>query len=94
MTIDKRDDVLRRAIAASGGTAALCRFINENSPEDRRLTTQAISQWKRCPDGRVLILERAQKHASGHIEVPRHELRPDLYPESESAAGTEQKAAV
>lgn len=33
----------------------------------------AISQWDRVPVGRVLELER-------QTGIPRHELRPDIYP--------------
>lgn len=38
------------------------------------VTPQAISQWKRAPIERVLDIERI-------TGVPRHELRPDIYPE-------------
>jgi len=36
------------------------------------LSTAAIYQWKRVPADRVVDLERL-------IEIPREELRPDLY---------------
>lgn len=36
------------------------------------LTSQAISQWKKVPVERVLVIERL----SG---ISRHELRPDIY---------------
>jgi DNA-binding transcriptional regulator YdaS (Cro superfamily) len=43
------------------------------------ITAQAISQWDDVPPLRVLAVERA-------TGVPRHELRPDLYPEPSEAA--------
>lgn len=78
MSPEKRDPQLVRAIKSAGGTAALCRFINQNSPKEERLTSQAISQWPRCPDRRVLIVELATADTAD--PVSRHELRPDLYP--------------
>ena len=43
------------------------------------VSPQALSQWHRVPAHRVLDVERI----SG---VPRHELRPDLYPQEGSKA--------
>ncbi len=40
------------------------------------ITSQAISQWDRAPVERVLDIER-------FTGVPRHELRPDIYPPPE-----------
>lgn len=60
-----KTEALKRAIEAAGGTAALARPLG--------ITVQAISQWDEVPPLRVLAVERV----SG---VPRHELRPDLYP--------------
>lgn len=37
------------------------------------LSSQAVSQWRRIPAERVLDVERV-------TGIPRHELRPDLYP--------------
>lgn len=39
-----------------------------------KITPQAVSQWKQVPAERVLDVERV-------TGVPRHRLRPDLYPE-------------
>ena len=38
------------------------------------ISSQAISQWTRVPVNRVLAVEAL-------TQVPRHELRPDVYPE-------------
>ena len=56
---------LERAIEKAGGLVKLAGALG--------VTKQAVSQWDEVPPLRVLAVERA----SG---VPRHELRPDLYP--------------
>ena len=56
---------LGRAIKAVGGPAKLAASLD--------ISIQAVSQWEEVPPLRVLAVERI----SG---VPRHELRPDLYP--------------
>lgn len=66
-----RDPALRKAIEAAGAGKALAGRIG--------VTPQALSQWRRVPARRVLDVERA----SG---VPRHVLRPDLYPPEGSKA--------
>lgn len=58
-------EALERAIKAVGGLAGLATPLG--------ISAQAISQWEEVPPLRVLAVERA----SG---IPRHELRPDLYP--------------
>lgn len=50
---------------AAGGGAALAKELG--------ITREAVYQWPECPVRRVLDVERI----SG---VPRHELRPDIYP--------------
>lgn len=57
---------LRRAITGAGGPVVLARAMGG-------ITSQAIGQWFICPPRRVLLVERL-------TGVPRHELRPDLYP--------------
>lgn len=42
------------------------------------VTSQAVSQWKRIPAGRVIAVEKA-------TGIPRHELRPDIYPDEKAA---------
>lgn len=44
-----------------------------------RITHGAISQWRTVPAGRVLDVERI-------TGIPRHKLRPDLYPFDREAA--------
>lgn len=63
-------DALKRAIKSAGGLAALAGPLG--------ISAQAVSQWDEVPPLRVLAVERI----SG---VPRHELRPDLYPAIEPA---------
>ncbi len=43
------------------------------------LTSQAVSQWKRIPAGRVIAVEQI-------TGISRHDLRPDLYPVENKAA--------
>lgn len=52
-------------IAAAGGPSALARAFGDLSP-------QAISQWRRVPDVRVLTVERV-------TGISRHTIRPDIY---------------
>lgn len=56
---------LSKAIEEAGGPKAVGRQIG--------ISSQAISQWQECPPRRVLAVERI-------TGIPRHELRPDLYP--------------
>lgn len=60
-----RTEPLQRAIDSGGGLAALAGALG--------ITEQAVSQWDEVPPLRVLAVERV-------TGVPRHELRPDLYP--------------
>lgn len=59
------EQALIRAVEKAGGASGLGRVLG--------ISSQAISQWRRCPAERVLAVEAA----SG---VSRHDLRPDLYP--------------
>lgn len=67
-----RDAALQRAIDQAGGPAALARHISDATGE--AITTQAISQWLRCPPGRVLIVETAPG-----VTETRYTLRSDIY---------------
>lgn len=67
------DPSLARAIEQAGGAAALARHITQVS--GKQITTQAISQWRRCPPMRVLQVESAPG-----VTETRHTLRPDFYP--------------
>lgn len=49
------------------------------------ITHGAISQWDRVPAERVLDVER-------ETGIPRHELRPDLYPADREAPAPERAA--
>lgn len=69
--MDRRDPSLTRAIEAAGTAHKLATALG--------VSPQALSQWRRVPPLRVLDVERATR-------VPRHELRPDLYPEAERVA--------
>lgn len=60
-------DALNRAKEAVKGTSALAKALANE------ITPQAISQWKQVPAGRCLDVERI-------TGIPRHELRPDIYP--------------
>lgn len=63
--MDGKTHSLRRAIEAAGGLAVLARQLG--------ISVQAVSQWTEVPPLRVVAVERI-------TGVPRHELRPDLYP--------------
>lgn len=61
----QKDEGTQKAIRAVGKAAELASQLG--------IKPQAISGWKRIPPLRVLDVERI-------TGVPRHELRPDLYP--------------
>lgn len=65
-----RDRGLERALAVTGGVSSLARSLGVSQP--------AVSGWKRVPPERVLAVEAL-------TGVPRTELRPDLYAESDLA---------
>jgi DNA-binding transcriptional regulator YdaS (Cro superfamily) len=68
-------DLVERVIEGGGGVFNLATKCG--------VSHQAVYKWRRTgiPPKRVLLLERL----SG---VSRHDLRPDLYPPSESASGS------
>lgn len=59
-----KDAPLLRAIKAAGGVNALAKALDVSS--------QTISQWKRCPPTRCRDVEAA-------TGVTRYQLRPDIY---------------
>jgi len=61
----QRDDGVIAAIEAVGSISELSRRLG--------ISAQSISDWKRVPSVRVLQIEQI-------ADVPRHVLRPDLYP--------------
>jgi DNA-binding transcriptional regulator YdaS (Cro superfamily) len=69
---DLKAVALEEAKEAVNGNTGLSRALSG------KITPQAVSQWKQVPAERVLDVERA-------TGVPRHRLRPDLYPASENA---------
>lgn len=66
-----RDQGLQHAIKAVGGISALARRLGVAQP--------SISTWSRVPAERVLAVESVSA-------VPRHILRPDLYPDDAAPA--------
>jgi len=78
-----RDAALQKAIDAMderhGNLTALA--------EQLGISAQALSQWDRVPHKRVLDVERI-------TGVPRHELRPDLYPPGDAKPAAEPGEAA
>lgn len=59
------NEALQKAIDKAGTAKDLAEKLG--------ISAQAISQWEKVPPLRVIEIERL-------TGVPRHELRPDLYP--------------
>lgn len=64
-----KDPGLKKVIEAVG--------TQEELAQKLRVTKQAVSQWQKVPPIRVLEVEKI----SG---IPRHIIRPDLYPADQS----------
>jgi len=63
---------LRKAVDLAGNVSGLAKLLGS-------ITPQAVSQWRRVPAERVIQVEKA-------TGIPRHELRPDIYPSEPSQA--------
>lgn len=63
------EEICNRAIGRAGGPAKLAAAITCRSV---KITPQAISQWKRVPPDRVIVVEEI-------TGISRHELRPDIF---------------
>ncbi|MGV1953594.1 Cro/CI family transcriptional regulator [Agrobacterium vitis] len=75
------EDVCKQAIIVGGGPTLLAQALGGISP-------QAVSQWRRVPARRVLLVEKVTR-------ISRHELRPDIYgPFPEIGAMVENKSPV
>lgn len=61
---------LKQAKAATGGNTGLAEGLSRT----KKITPQAVSQWKQVPPDRVLAVESL-------TGVSRHLLRPDIYGE-------------
>jgi DNA-binding transcriptional regulator YdaS (Cro superfamily) len=70
---------MHRAIERAGGTKPLAIALG--------ITPEAIYVWDRVPVLRVLDVERI-------TGVPRHELRPDIYPPPDSDRQSEGQGAT
>lgn len=78
MTDQQRDPGVQAAIDAAGNMSKLA--------DKLEISREAISQWRRIPAERIIQVERA-------TGVPRHLLRPDLYP-SDDEEPVSQKGAL
>lgn len=70
MSNSKSRKALERAADAIGGFPELAKRLG--------ITRHALYQWEKVPPNRVIPIEKA-------TGIPRHELRPDLYPERGAA---------
>jgi DNA-binding transcriptional regulator YdaS (Cro superfamily) len=72
------DPFLSRAKSVANGPVGLAAMLNAANPA-RKLTPQAISQWKRVPADRAIDVEAV-------TGVSRHDLRPDVFGPSKASA--------
>jgi len=74
----KHTDPLIEWKQTNGGNAGLSALLNKLNPE-RRITPQAISQWKQVPADRARDVETV-------TGISRHDLRPDVFGEARVAS--------
>jgi DNA-binding transcriptional regulator YdaS (Cro superfamily) len=65
LTDRDRDPGIEIAISEAGGMRKLAEFL--------KISHAAVSRWAKIPIKHVLSIERK-------FGIPRHELRPDIYP--------------
>ena len=63
-------DALDKAKQEVGGAAGLARLLTASG---QKITSQAITQWKKVPVARAFDVERL-------TGVSKHDLRPDVWP--------------
>lgn len=76
--MDTAADFLAKAKEDHGGAAGLADKLNNHNPK-RKLTPQAISQWKRVPADRAADVEAV-------TGISCHQLRPDVFRTAGQAA--------
>ena len=72
--------VLERAIKSAGSLTELAKRVG--------VSPQVVANWRKrgnIPADRVLAIEAATRDKNGRPRVLRHDIRPDLYPEEETA---------
>jgi DNA-binding transcriptional regulator YdaS (Cro superfamily) len=63
------EEICTKAVEGCGGPAKLAAALTERGI---KITPQAISQWKRVPADRAILVEVI-------TGISRHELRPDVF---------------
>lgn len=63
------EEICTKAISGVGGPAKLATALSERGI---KITSQAISQWKRVPPDRVIAIEEI-------TGISRHDIRPDIF---------------
>lgn len=63
------EEICTKAIDGVGGPAKLAAALSDRGI---RITSQAISQWKRVPPDRAIVVEEI-------TGISRHDLRPDIF---------------
>lgn len=64
-------EIVRKAANEVGGIQSLAKHL--------QIKSQSFYRWRKIPAERVLEIERITK-------IPRHQLRPDLYPRERATA--------